>query len=146
MWAFQRRGLAMDNCRLLDWEVHETWVQFMLNAMTRDCPTGFHSVKTEQLIKADRELWTILAQENLESLKPINDVPVLNKFFKALVTDPRITMYLLPVPSATSKAGCSSCTKADSAAQASRSSSSRYQQETQVDQSSERVPTGTQRL
>ena len=103
MWAFQRRGLAMDNCRLLDWEVHETWVQFMLNAMTRDCPTGFHSVKTEQLIKADRELWTILTQENLESLKPINDVPVLNKFFKALVTDPRITMYLLPVPSATSK-------------------------------------------
>ena len=61
MWAFQRRGLAMDNCRLLDWEVHETWVQFMLNAMTKDCPAGFHAVKSEQMIKADRELWTILA-------------------------------------------------------------------------------------
>ena len=108
MWAFQRRGLAMDNCRLLDWEVHESWVQFMLNAMTRDCPAGFHSVKAEQLIKADRELWTILAQENLESLKPVNDVPVLNKFFKALVTDPRITMYLLPVPSSVQKVSSTS--------------------------------------
>ena len=103
MWAFQRRGLAMDNCRLLDWEVHETWVQFMLNAMTRDCPAGFHAVKSEQLVKADRELWTILAQENLESLKPVNDVPVLNKLFKTLVTDPRITMYLLPVPASVQK-------------------------------------------
>ena len=103
MWAFQRRGLAMDNCRLLDWEVHETWVQFMLNAMTKDCPAGFHAVKSEQMIKADRELWTILAQENLDSLKPNNDVPVLNKPFKTLVTDPRITMYLLPVPASVQK-------------------------------------------
>lgn len=77
-------------------------------AMTRDCPAGFHSVKAEQLIKADRELWTILAQENLESLKPANDVPVLNKFFKALVTDPRIIMYLLPVPSAVQKVASTS--------------------------------------
>ena len=61
MWAFQRRGLAMDNCRLLDWDVHETWLHYMLNAMTRECPAGYHAVCSEQVIKADRELWTILA-------------------------------------------------------------------------------------
>ena len=73
MWAFQRRGLAMDNCRLLDWSTHETW------------------------------LWTILAQENSTSLRPVNDVPALNVPFKALVTDPRVTMFLLPVPSSLNK-------------------------------------------
>ena len=103
MWAFQRRGLAMDNCRLLDWSVHESWLQYMLNAMTRDCPSGYHAVRSEQLIKADCELWTILAQENKDSLKPQNDVPALNASFKALTTDPRVTMFLLPVPSSSPK-------------------------------------------
>ena len=103
MWAFQRRGLAMDSCRLLDWSVHELWLQYMLNAMTRECPAGYHAVRTEQVVKADRELWTILAQENSNSLRPVNDVPALNGPFKALVTDPRVTMFLLPVPSSLSK-------------------------------------------
>lgn len=103
MWAFQRRGLAMDNCRLLDWQAHETWLHYMLNAMTRECPVGYHAVRSEQVIKADRELWTILAQENAKSLKPINDVPALNLPFNALVTDPRVTMILLPVPSGVGK-------------------------------------------
>ena len=40
------------------------------------------------MIKADRELWTILAQEYKESLKPTNDVPALNQAFKGLTTDP----------------------------------------------------------
>ena len=103
MWAFQRRGLAMDRCRLLDWSVHELWLQYMLNAMTRECPAGYHAVRTEQVVKADRELWTILAQENSNSLRPVNDVPALNEPFKALVTDPRVTMFLLQVPSSVSK-------------------------------------------
>ena len=93
----------MDSCRLLDWSVHELWLQYMLNAMTRECPAGYHAVRTEQVVKADRELWTILAQENSNSLRPVNDVPALNGPFKALVTDPRVTMFLLPVPSSLSK-------------------------------------------
>ena len=103
MWAFQRRGIAMDNCRLLDWKIHEMWLQYMLNAMTRECPPGYHSVRSEQIIKADRELWTILAQENHVSLKPKDDVPALNGPFRALTTDPRVTMFLLPLPSSAAK-------------------------------------------
>jgi hypothetical protein len=64
----------------------------MLNAMTRECSAGYHAVRAEQVIKADRELWTILAQGNLKSLKPINNVPALNQAFSALLTDPRVTV------------------------------------------------------
>lgn len=102
-WAYQRRGLAFENCRLLDWHVHEAWVQYLLSAMARDYPAGYSSVRSEQVIKADRELWTILAQEQKEPLKPTNDVPALKQAFKALTTDSRVTMYLLPVPSSVSK-------------------------------------------
>ena len=75
----------------------------MLGAMARDYPAGYSSVRSEQVVKADRELLTILAQEYKESLKPTNDVPALNQAFKALTMDPRVTMYLLPVPSSVLK-------------------------------------------
>ena len=44
-----------------------------------------------------------LRRKNSASLRPVNDVPALNVPFKALVTDPRVTMFLLPVPSSVSK-------------------------------------------
>jgi len=102
-WALQRRGLAFDSCRLLDWHVHEAWVQYLMGAMARDYPAGYSSVRSEQIIRADRELWTILAQEHKETLRPSNDLPALNKGFTALTTDPRVTMYLLPVPVSATK-------------------------------------------
>lgn len=103
-WALQRRGLAMDQCRLLDWSFHEDWVQWLLQALTKDVPTGFASVKLDQILRADKELWTILAQQQTRSLRPVNDQPVLNDEFKKLTTDPRVTMLVLPLPTATSKA------------------------------------------
>ena len=97
-WAMQRRGVAMDQCRLLDWSVHEDWVQWLLQSLTKEVPNGFTGVKLDQVIRADKELWTLLAQQQSKSLKPVNDTPVLNKDFIALTTDPRITMYVLPMP------------------------------------------------
>ena len=70
-WAMQRRGVAMDQCRLLDWSLHEDWVQWLLQSLTKDVPSGFTSVKLDQVIRADKELWTILAQQQSKSLKPV---------------------------------------------------------------------------
>eukprot|EP00435_Cladocopium_sp_Y103_P017720 s5862_g4.t1 len=105
-WAFQRRGVAMDQCRLLDWSYHEDWIQWLLQTITKDVPAGFSSVKLDQIVRADKELadkelWTILAQQQTKSLKPQNDTPVLNEDFKKLTTDPRVTMYVLPLPTST---------------------------------------------
>ena len=102
-WAFQRRGIAMDQCRLLDWSHHEEWVQWLLQSITKDVPSGYGTVKLDQVIRADKELWTILAQQQNASLKPVNDVPALNDDFKRLTTDPRVTMFLLPLPASSAK-------------------------------------------
>lgn len=53
------------------------------------------------MIKSDRELWT---------WKPTNNVQALNQTFKALTTDPRVSLYLLPLPSSGVK--CANCHKA----------------------------------
>jgi len=63
-WALQRQGIAMDQCRLLDWAYHEEWVQWLLQTLTKDVPPGFAAVKLDQLLRADKELWTILAHSN----------------------------------------------------------------------------------
>ena len=97
-WAMQRRGIAMDQCRLLDWAYHEEWVQWLLQTLTKDVPAGFAAVKLDQLLRADKELGTILAQQQSKSLKPVYDQPVLNEDFKKLTTDPRVTMLILPLP------------------------------------------------
>ena len=96
--ALQRRGIAMDQCRLLDWAIHEEWIQWLLQSLTKEVPSGFATIKLEQIIRADRELWTILAQQQAKSLKPEKGVPALNKDFEALCTDPRVTMFALPLP------------------------------------------------
>ena len=102
-WAMQRRGIALDQCRLLDWLIHEEWVQWLLQSVTKDLPSGFAAVMLEQILRADQELWTVLAQQQLQTLRPNNDVPALNDAFKKLTTEPRITMFVLPLPTAAPK-------------------------------------------
>eukprot|EP00435_Cladocopium_sp_Y103_P059485 s1087_g21.t1 len=97
-WCMMRRGLAMDQCRVLSWEVHQQWTNYMLNLLNRPVNPGFQQVKLEQLVRADRELWTLLAQEVSGSLKMSGTEIPLDKHVKRLTTDPRVTMLLLPLP------------------------------------------------
>ena len=98
-WAMQRRGLAFDQCSLIGNAEHEIWVQQLLSQLTRDPPAGFSRVTTSQLIRADRELFTIMAQEIQGTLQPdaSGEFP-MEKKLKELRTDPRVTMHLLPLP------------------------------------------------
>ena len=89
----------MDQCRLLDWAYHEDWVQWFLQSITKGGPPGFGTIKLEKIVRADKKLWTLLAQRQTKSLRPSNDVPVLHESFKKLTTDPRVTLFVLPLPS-----------------------------------------------
>jgi len=97
-WCLQRRGIAFDQCYLLSWSVHEKLVSTLLGCLSRTPPIGFQPVKLEQLVRADRELWTILARETRGSLKAVGGVIPLDAQVIALLSDPRVTMLLLPLP------------------------------------------------
>ncbi|CAJ1382659.1 unnamed protein product, partial [Effrenium voratum] len=103
-WALQRRGLAFDSCLLVDWSVHEAWVQQLMTTLTRSSPQGYASVKVSQLMKADQQLWLLASDEGLPSLKPAADgVKPLNQVVEKLRVDPRVTMHLLPLPTHVAK-------------------------------------------
>ena len=116
-WALQRRGLAFDQCSLMSYEEHEIWVQQLLGHLTRDAPAGFARVSVGQVIRADREIFTLMAQEIQTTLQPDQrgNMPMETKL-KELRTDPRVTMFLLPLPKNASRepekaAAASSTTK-----------------------------------
>ena len=98
-WALQRRGLAFDQCALISNSEHEIWVQQLLSQLTKDPPTGYARVSAGQVIRADREMFTLMAQEIEGSLQPdaAGRFP-MEKKMKELRTDPRVTMYMLPLP------------------------------------------------
>eukprot|EP00435_Cladocopium_sp_Y103_P060396 s860_g22.t1 len=64
-WAMQRRGLAFDQCKLMSNDVHDKWVTTLLTQLTREPPPGYAKVRMEQVLRADKELFTVMAQEKV---------------------------------------------------------------------------------
>ena len=103
-WALQRRGLAFDQCSLMSHSVHEVWVQQLMGQLTREAPTGFARVTASQVVRADRELFTLMAQEIQGPLQPdVRGEMPMDKKMTELRTDPRVTMFLLPLPKSAAK-------------------------------------------
>lgn len=98
-WALQRRGLAMDQCNLIRYGTHDKWVQTLMTSLTNEPPPGFSKISMEQVIRADKHIFTLMAQEISGSLKAtVAGVLPMDEKLLALKVDPRITMYLLPLP------------------------------------------------
>ena len=99
-WAWQRRGIALDQCGLITWHMHEAYVQRLLNFLTAPVPSGWTPVRTEQLIRADKEVWTLLAREVRPPYKTLPDgSKPLDDPFKNMFFDQRIQVWLAPVMS-----------------------------------------------
>ena len=100
MYAFQRRGLAFDLVNLLSWKIHVQWTDKLYAALMSDSIPGFQSISLTQILRADRELFVILAAESNGRLKPDppDTEPPLDEQVKALMNDPRINVHLTMIP------------------------------------------------
>jgi hypothetical protein len=108
-WALQRRGLAFDQCKLMSNDIHDKWVQSLLMQLTRESPSGYARVTMEQLLRADKELFTLMSQEHNGPFTngPKGELP-LDLLMVQLMHDPRISLHLLPLPSSSARASASS--------------------------------------
>ena len=96
-WAMQRRGIALDQCRIVEWSTHQLWVQQLLTTLHKNAPEGFQKVRIDEVIRADKELFTILANEHQGNIRQdaTGALPI-DSAFKQLRTDPRVVMHILP--------------------------------------------------
>ena len=98
MWCFQRRGLALDMTNVVSWSVHERWIDTLFRAYATEAAQTTRSVSLAQLIKADCEMWTMLARE-CKSVKPdAHGAKPLDLMMERLQSDPRIVVHLMPQP------------------------------------------------
>ena len=72
-----------------------------MTVLVTDSPTHFSPVSTTQILKADREMFSLLAAEHSDSLKALSgQEPPLDKTFQPLMHDPRINVHLIAFPKA----------------------------------------------
>ena len=97
-WAWMRRGLAYDQCKMLSYHVHQKWIQRLLDCLSQIPPSSFSAVTLTQCIRADKEMFLLMSQEGLLSFKPgASGVPPLDAIMSRLAFDQRITQFLLPM-------------------------------------------------
>ena len=99
-WCLQRRALALDQVRLSSWECQSKWISQLLTTMSTQPPPGHGRVSMEQIVKADKQLWIELGKAFTGRVVGAvgRDDPPFDVDILRLRSDPRVTMYLLPLP------------------------------------------------
>ena len=98
-FALQRRHLAFDLVNLLSWSVCQKWLDKLMSTLVSDAPSNFSAITLTQVMRADREMFSILASEHKGSLKAATGGrPPLDEPFERLMHDPRINVHLIAMP------------------------------------------------
>ena len=96
--ALQRRGLALDMTDLCAFATHETLVRLLIGEYLRPPPTGYARVSLEQLHRADREIWRILAVRCRSGVRRRGDgVRPIEEAIPAVLADPGVRLLLMPL-------------------------------------------------
>ena len=52
-----RRGLAMDQCNILEYSLHDSWIEKVLGGRLEQPPDGYQRISLQQIVLADRKLF-----------------------------------------------------------------------------------------
>jgi hypothetical protein len=97
--AFLRRALAFDQSNLIGFHCLERWTEHLFAAMFREPPPDYAAVSRIQILEADRELFTYVAEKCRAGLQiDGNGVLPAEAAVDALFHDPRIAFFMLPLP------------------------------------------------
>ena len=97
-WAWMRRGIACDSCCVISYNVHQKWVQKLLDCRSHTPPPGYSAVSIQQCVRADRELFMLLAREVAPPFKvDSTGKSPLDAHIERLMCDPRVQQCLLPL-------------------------------------------------
>ena len=103
--AFIRRGLALHMANLATYSVHEKVMREFMQHLTRPAPPGFRAPTIESVLRADKELWTRVADQVRSNLRPDKDdkLPV-DAALMDLYQSASVVFHLLPLPGGSAQA------------------------------------------
>ena len=99
-----RKALAFDQIKLCSFDVMETWHNAMVQAIMRKPPAGHKYVTVQQIMAADKELWSYMSQNTRGKLKTaVGQPPALDSELQSLMNSPTVLCYMTPLPGQSTK-------------------------------------------
>ena len=82
------------------WKEHDLYTQTLMAYLNTEPAAGMPRVSVAQVIRADREVWTIMNREiqTPVTAKNASGVPVMAEALSRLVNDPRAIVHLVALP------------------------------------------------
>ena len=103
--GMDRLGLAYDQASILSHAVHTRWISTLIQHKHMTPPPDYRQVSWQQLHTADAELFMLAAQSARAGIRPdIRGEKPLDALFTSLMTDARVTFFLMPMPKGTAAA------------------------------------------
>ena len=96
--CLQRRSLALDQARIIDYEKMERWSRTMLEAYSALPIDGYKKVSLDQIQRADLELFKFLMKHSREGIRPSGGVAPLEAILDRAITSAEIRLRLAPLP------------------------------------------------
>ena len=97
--ALRRRGVAYAFVDILSWEVHERYLMTLFGHSRRLSPQGYQKTTLQQVLRADRAVFTKLIQDNvgLRRDTTTGDLPMDDAIISAL-SSYDVGFHLMPLP------------------------------------------------
>lgn len=96
-FALQRRSLAFDQARLVDYNVFEKWTHTMMEAYGTPPPDGHCRVTVEQLHRADMALFKIMMRETRSGIKPLGGTKPIEVALVKAMDSAEVRLHLQPL-------------------------------------------------
>ena len=97
-YALTRRGLALDQANLVDYELHEGWVERLMEIRHTAPPANYAAVTHQQLLNADRKLFVKLAELTRSGVQLEATGRPLDNCWSEATEHPDVAHLLQPMP------------------------------------------------
>ena len=96
-YAFTRRAVSLAFARVMSFQQHSAWVNFLFESLHREVPPGYSKANLSQVVSCDKAAWARLATLNISTREAADGSFPLGDALLALKGDPSIALYLAPL-------------------------------------------------
>lgn len=98
-YALQRRGLSMDQANLLEYGIHQKWVDRLIKVRLTPAPHGYQATSFRQLLEADKKLFEELAHCTRAGIQTTPSGRPLDAHFETCMNKAEVAHLLQPLAS-----------------------------------------------
>ena len=96
-YALSRRAVALAFARVMTFQQHSAWVNFLFESLHREVPPGYSKASLSQVVSCDKAAWARLATLNITTREAADGTFPLGEALLGLKSDPAIALYLAPL-------------------------------------------------